>query len=149
MVSLRDCVDVAKPHSLDCTSSESRVATMTRRRFRRLAEGAIDSLPSPFRERMKNVEIVIEDEPTDEQIAGVGLDPETDTLFGLYEGTPLPDRGHDFAMQLPDRIVLFYLPLIESFADERELAAEVRATIVHEVAHFFGMDDEEIEDLGY
>jgi predicted Zn-dependent protease with MMP-like domain len=122
---------------------------MTRRRFRRLVEKAIDSLPSPFRERMENVEIVIEDEPTDEQIASAGLDPEQDDLFGLYEGTPLPERGHDFAMALPDRIILFFLPLVETFDDEHELAREIRATVVHEVAHFFGLDDDEIEDAGY
>ncbi|MGH7802851.1 MAG: metallopeptidase family protein [Candidatus Binatia bacterium] len=122
---------------------------MQRRRFRRLVEKTVDSLPATFRERMGNVEIVIEDEPTDEQIRSTGLDPEIETIFGLYEGTPLPERGHDYAMALPDRIILFYLPLIESFEDEHELAEEIRATVVHEVAHFFGMDDDEIEDLGY
>jgi predicted Zn-dependent protease with MMP-like domain len=122
---------------------------MNRRRFRRLVERAIDSLPSPFRERLENVEIVIEDQATDEQIIGAGLDPEVETLYGLYEGTPLPERAHNHGMQLPDRIILFYLTLIEDFEDEHELAEEVRATVVHEVAHFFGMDDEEIEDLGY
>jgi predicted Zn-dependent protease with MMP-like domain len=122
---------------------------MTRRQFRRLVEKEVDSLPSPFRERMENVEIVIEDEPTDEQIASAGLDPEQDDLFGLYEGTPLPERGHDFAMALPDRIILFYLPLVETFDDEHELAREIRTTVIHEVAHFFGLDDDEIEDAGY
>ena len=123
---------------------------MQRRRFRRLVEKAIDSLPTRFHERMANVEIVIEDDPTAEQIRSAGLDPEIETIFGLYEGTPLPERGHDYAMALPDRIILFYLPLIEEFGeDEHELAEEVRTTVVHEVAHFFGMDDDEIEDLGY
>ena len=122
---------------------------MTRRRFRCLVQDAIDALPPTFRERMGNVEIVVEDDPTDEQIESVGLDPEAETIFGLYEGTPLPERGHDHGMALPDRITLFYLPFLDSFETEREIAAEIRTTVVHEVAHFFGMDDEEIEDLGY
>ncbi len=122
---------------------------MNRSRFQRLVVAAIESLPRDVRERIEGVEIVVEDEPTDEQIESVGLDPEEETLYGLYEGTPLPERGHDFAMTLPDRILLFYGPLVEDFPDANELRDEIRATIVHEVAHFYGLDDDEIEDLGY
>lgn len=122
---------------------------MDRSRFRRAVSRAIETIPEPFRERLVNVEVVVEDEPTDEQIRGVGLDPETDTLFGLYEGTPLPEREHNHGMALPDRILLFYGPLVDAFPSEAELVKEIRTTIVHEVAHFFGLDDDEIEDLGY
>ncbi len=122
---------------------------MNRRRFQRLVEQAIDSLPRDFRERIENVAVLIEEAPTDEQIAGAGLDPERDTLYGLYEGTPLSERTHDFAMELPDRITLFYGPLVEDFPHPDELREEIRATIVHEVAHFFGLEEDEIEDLGY
>lgn len=122
---------------------------MTRKRFRCLVERALETIPGPFRERLENVEVVIEDEPSDELIRGVGLDPEVDTLFGLYEGTPLPEREHNYGMTLPDRILLFYGPLTDAFPSESELVEEIRTTVVHEVAHFFGLDDDEIEDLGY
>lgn len=107
------------------------------------------SLPAEFRERLGNVELIVQEEPTDEQIESVGLDPEEDTLYGLYEGTPLPERPHDWAMALPDRIILFYRPLVRDCRTAGELREEIRDTVIHEVAHFFGMDDDEIEDLGY
>ena len=122
---------------------------MNRRAFRRLVEQAIDRLPRQFAEHMENVEIVIEDEPTLEQLAEQGLDVEKDTLFGLYEGTPLPERDHNFGMALPDRITIFYRPLIESFETPGEIREEIRTTVIHEIAHFFGLDDDDIEDLGY
>lgn len=122
---------------------------MDRRRFRRLVHEAIDTLPPEFRERLVNVEVVIEEEPTPRQIEAAGLDPDEDTLYGFYEGVPLPEREHNFGMALPDRIAIFYLPLIESFGSPTEIREQIRLTIIHEVAHFFGMDDDEIEDLGY
>jgi len=122
---------------------------MNRRAFRRLIEEAVNDLPSPFAEKMRNVEIVVEDEPTIEQLESHELDPEEDTLFGLYEGVPLPDREHNFGMMLPDRITIFYFPLIESFDTPGEIREEIRKTVIHEIAHFFGLDDDEIEDLGY
>lgn len=122
---------------------------MDRARFQRLVTLAIDSLPPEVRDRIEGVAVLVEDEPTDEQIAGVGLDPDEDSLYGLYEGTPLPERGHDFAMQLPDRIFLFYGPLVADFPNPDELRDEIRDTIIHEVAHFYGLDDDEIGDLGF
>lgn len=122
---------------------------MNRRRFREVVESEIAALPALFRDRLANVEVVVEDEPTDEQIVGAGLDPEEDTILGLYEGTPLPDREHNHSMMLPDRIFLFYGPLLDVSPDEATLREEIRTTVIHEVAHFFGLDDEEIEDLGY
>ena len=122
---------------------------MDRRKFRRLVEEAIDTLPAEIRVRMENVTIVVEDDPTDEQIISAGLDPNEDVLYGLYEGLPLAERTHDFAMALPDRITLFYHPLVEDFHEPAELREEIRRTVVHEVAHFVGLDDEEIERLGY
>jgi predicted Zn-dependent protease with MMP-like domain len=122
---------------------------VNRRRFERLVEQAVASLPAEVRGRIENVAVLVEDEPTDEQIAGTGLDPETDTLYGLYEGTPLSERGHDFAMSLPDRITLFYLPLVEDFPHPEDHREEIRDTIIHEVAHFLGLEEDEIDDLGY
>ncbi len=70
-------------------------------------------------------------------------------IFGLYEGSPLSERPHDFAMALPDRITLFYRPLVGAFGGPAEIREEIRRTVVHEVAHFVGLDDDEIELLGY
>lgn len=88
---------------------------MNRGRFQRLVSEAIDALPREVRERIEGVAVILEDEPTDEQIERVGLDPRRDTIYGLYEGTPLPERGHDFAMHLPDRILVFRGPLERDF----------------------------------
>lgn len=120
-----------------------------RETFRTLVAQALDSLPDEFRARLENVEVVVEEEPTTEQLVGVGLDPGRDTLFGLYEGTPLPDRGFAHGMTLPDRVTIFYRPLVESFLRPHVIRREIRHTVIHEIAHFFGMDEEEIEDLGY
>jgi predicted Zn-dependent protease with MMP-like domain len=98
----------------------------------------------PHRERR----IVVEDEPTDEQIRGAGLDPREDTLFGLYEGVPLEARGHDYAA-LPDKISIFYLPIVETCTSTAEIRDEIRTTVLHEVAHFFGIDDEDLDEWGY
>ena len=122
---------------------------MDRRKFRRLIEEALDTLPGEIRVRMENVTVLVEEEPSAEQMQCAGLDPLQDTLFGFYEGSPLPERGHDFGMALPDRIILFYRPLVESFRSPAAVREEIRRTVVHEVAHFLGLDDDEIEDLGY
>ena len=122
---------------------------MDRRRFHRLVEEALDTLPGEIRVQMHNVTVIVEDEPSPAQIHDAGLDASQDTLFGFYEGSPLPSRGHDFAMALPDRITLFYRPLIETFRCPSEIREEIRRTVVHEVAHFLGLDDDEVERLGY
>jgi predicted Zn-dependent protease with MMP-like domain len=98
---------------------------------------ALDSLPPELRRALDNVEIVVEDEH-----------PEDPDLFGLYEGTPLPERG-DWAGSLPDRISIYRLPLEESFADPAELEKEIRITVLHELAHLFGLDEDRLEELGY
>ena len=98
---------------------------------------ALASLPAELRDAIRNVEISVEDEHPD--------DPD---LFGLYEGVPLPERG-DWAGALPDRIRIFRLPLVESFPDPSELEAEIRITVLHEVAHYFGIDEDRLDDLGF
>jgi len=95
------------------------------------------SLPAELREAIRNVEISVEEKHPD--------DPD---FFGLYEGIPLPERG-DWAGSLPDRIRIFRLPLVESFPDPAELDAEIRITVLHEVAHYFGIDEDRLENLGY
>jgi predicted Zn-dependent protease with MMP-like domain len=122
---------------------------MDRRKFRRLVGEALDTLPGEIRLRMVNVVVVVEEEPSAEQIECAGLDPRRDVLFGLYEGVPLRAGGYDRGMMLPDRITLFYRPLTERFRGPAQIREEIRRTIVHEVAHVLGLDDEEIEGLGY
>jgi len=122
---------------------------LNRSRFDKLVAEAIASLPPGVAERMENLEVVIADWPTRDQLDSVALDPELDTLFGLYEGVPLSDREHNFGMALPDRITLFYYPLVETFIEPSELREEIRTTLIHEVGHFLGLDEDEIEDLGY
>ncbi len=105
--------------------------------FEDVVARALAALPPDLQAHVRNVEIAIEDEHPD--------DPD---LFGLYEGVPLPDRG-DWAGSLPDRIRIFRLPLVESFSDPAELEEEIRVTVLHELAHYFGLDEEQLDDLGY
>lgn len=106
-------------------------------RFERRVERAVESLPPELRAAVRNIEISVEDEHPD--------DPD---LFGLYEGVPLPDRG-DWTAALPDRIRIFRIPLVESFPDPAELEEEIRVTVLHELAHYFGIDEDRLDDLGY
>jgi predicted Zn-dependent protease with MMP-like domain len=98
---------------------------------------ALDELPPHLSEALKNVAVVVEDENAE--------DPD---LLGLYHGVPLPERG-DAAGLLPDKISIYRLPLEESFPDPNELREEIRITVLHELAHYFGLDEERIADLGY
>jgi predicted Zn-dependent protease with MMP-like domain len=109
----------------------------------------IDRLPRSFRERLLNVEFVVEERPSIELLRAEGLDPRHDTLYGIYQGIPLPDRSSLDPPLLPDKITIFAEPLLEDFPDPEELREEIRLTVLHEIAHYFGMDEEEIEDLGY
>src|SRR6476646_9393030 len=116
------------------------------RRFEDLVDEAVASIPMPFAEALGEVAIVIEDEPTEEQLGTNDLDDD-ETLYGLYEGVPRTAWGADWAA-LPNRITLFRLPLEADFADPDELADEVWVTVVHELAHHLGIDDERLTELG-
>jgi predicted Zn-dependent protease with MMP-like domain len=98
---------------------------------------ALDSLPPKLAAALENVAVVVRDEHPD--------DPD---LFGLYEGTPLPERG-DTSGALPDQITIYRRPLEESFDDPDELEEEIRITVLHELAHYFGIDEDRLEELGY
>ena len=120
---------------------------MERRRFLRLVRQALDELPEAYRERLANVDVVVERRPRPHQLRGAGLGP-GETLFGLYEGIPLAERTSDYGLVLPDKITIFQGPLEREFLDAAELVAEVRRTVLHELAHHFGTSDEELERLG-
>lgn len=114
--------------------------------FERLVDRALAGIPSPFREHLAEVAVVIEDEPSDRQLAENDIGPD-ETLYGLYEGVPRTEWAADWAI-VPNRISLFRRPLEEDFPDHAELEDEVRRTVVHELAHHLGIDDERLEELG-
>lgn len=106
-------------------------------RFSELVGQALDDLPDELWEGMDNVAVVVED-----------VNPDDPELLGLYEGVPRTDRW-DYAGVLPDRIAIYRLPLCELAADEDELVDEVRITVVHELAHHLGIDDDALHELGW
>ena len=115
-------------------------------RFERLVERALDGIPSPFRECLAEVAIVIDDEPTAAQLAEDHMGPDQ-ALYGLYEGVPRTEYGADWAAQ-PNRITLFRLALEADFGDPWDLSEEVRITVIHELAHHLGIDDDRLDELG-
>ena len=121
---------------------------MERVEFERLVAEALDDIPEEFARYLANVAVVIEDEPSPALLREVGIAPGRGTLYGLYRGTPLPGRPHDFA-GLPDHITIFAGPLQRDFRTPAALRRQVRATVVHEIAHHFGLDDRHIRRLGF
>ena len=122
---------------------------MNHREIRAEVARVLDTLPRQYRAQLQNLGIVVEEWPSDHLLRSEGLDPNQDTLYGIYEGVPLPDRSLLDPPLLPDKITIFAGPLLEDFPDPEELREEIRLTVLHEIAHYFGMDEDEIEDLGY
>ena len=114
--------------------------------FQQLVSEAIDSLPRRFREAMVNMAIVVEDEPTLDQLRQVEVEP-PDTIYGLYEGIPLPERQWAHGNVLPDKISIFRLPILEDSVDEDDIVVGIGETLIHEVGHYFGLSEEEIMDI--
>jgi predicted Zn-dependent protease with MMP-like domain len=123
---------------------------MTRERFEAIAEEEFATLPDSFRHRIENVRIVIEetDSPARRRSAGVGS---SGMLLGLYEGIPLPRRGVDYGMVpvVPDTITLFQRNIESIARSDAEVRRQIRETLIHEIAHYFGMDEDDIRDAGY
>ena len=119
---------------------------MTRSDFRALVDEALETIPQRFRDAMQNIAIVIEDEPTPEQLAEVEIEP-PDTLLGLYQGTPLTERQWAHGNVLPDKISIFRLPILEDSFDEDDIVVGIGETLIHEVGHYFGLSEEEIEEI--
>jgi predicted Zn-dependent protease with MMP-like domain len=115
-------------------------------RFRALVDEAIRSLPRRFRDAMTNMAIVVDDEPTLDQLRQVEVEP-PDTLYGLYEGIPLPERQWAHGNVLPDKISIFRLPILEDSADEDDIVVGIGETLIHEVGHYFGLSEEEIMEI--
>ncbi len=116
-------------------------------RFDVLVDRAVSGIPRPFRDVLgTEVALVIADDPTPEQLAENGLEAD-DTMYGLYEGVPRSEWGADWS-PFPTKITLFRLPLEEDFPDPDDLADEVRITVLHELAHYLGIDEDRMEHLG-
>ena len=119
---------------------------MTRERFSLLVEDALREIPRRFRKAMTNVAVVVEEEPSAEILEDMEIGPD-DTLFGLYHGTPLPERGWGYGNALPDRISIYQIPIEEACEDDEEIRDCVAETVIHEFGHYFGMSEEEIEEI--
>ena len=115
----------------------SAVVVIEADRFERLVADALDSLPPELGELMDNVAVVVEDaHPTED-------------LLGLYEGVPLTERGDYGGLAMPDRVTVYRLAVCAGCDDEEEVRHEVAVTVVHEIAHHFGIDDDTLADLGW
>ena len=120
---------------------------MTRDQFQRLVTEAVMLIPRRFRREMKNLALVVEDEPSASLLAEMEIEP-PDSLYGLYQGVPLPERTWGYGNSLPDRITLFQRPIEEECeGDEDEVRAVIGETLIHEVGHYFGLSEEEIEEI--
>jgi predicted Zn-dependent protease with MMP-like domain len=119
---------------------------MTRQQFLALVDEALASIPQRFRDAIANVAIVVEDEPTGEQLAEVDVEP-GDTLLGLYEGTPLTERQWAHGNTLPDKVTLFQGPIEDASDDEDDVIVAIGETLIHELGHYFGLSEEEIEEI--
>ena len=119
---------------------------MTRARFERLVADALETMPQSFRQAVRNVAVIVEDAPAPELLEDVGIDP-PDTLFGLYEGVPLPERDWTHGNALPDRITLFQEPIEAASQNDNEIVVTIGETVIHEFGHYFGLSEEEIEEI--
>jgi len=113
--------------------------------FEQLVAAALRRLPRVFRQKLKNIAVQVEDEPSEDLLADMGIDE--GTLFGLYQGVPLTERGWGYGNVLPDRIVIYQRPIEEVAQSREEIEEIVAETVVHEIGHYFGFDDEELYDM--
>jgi predicted Zn-dependent protease with MMP-like domain len=119
---------------------------VSREEFEALVEKALEGLPEQFQEALDNVAVMVEEEPSEEDLEEVGIDPDdpdADELFGLYQGVPLSARDTQYAA-LPDRVLIFRGPILRACASRREVIREVRDTVEHELGHYFGLEEDEL-----
>ena len=121
---------------------------MTRDAFERLVAEAVRLIPARFRREMQNLALVVEDAPAAALLADMGIDP-PDSLYGVYQGTPLPERQWADGNRLPDRITIYRRVLCASCNSDSEVVEQVRRTVIHEVGHHFGIGDARLRELGW
>jgi predicted Zn-dependent protease with MMP-like domain len=117
-----------------------------RKAFERLVADALASIPRRFRDAMANIAIVVEDEPGDDLLDEMEIEP-PDTLFGLYVGTPLTERSWGHGNTIPDQILIFQGPHEREAEDQDDLIISIGETLIHEIGHYFGLSEEEIEEI--
>jgi predicted Zn-dependent protease with MMP-like domain len=117
-----------------------------RKRFEQLVAEALASVPRRFRDAMKNIAIVVEDEPSSQLLDEMDIEP-PDTLLGLYQGTPLTERTWGYGNALPDRVLIFQGPHERDAEDEDDLVVAIGETLIHEIGHYFGLSEEEIQEI--
>jgi len=121
---------------------------MDRARFISLVHRALRDVPPPFRDHLKQVDIVVKRRPSRSDLIEADLAPD-ESMYGFYRGIPLTERDSGYSMVAPDVIDVYQEPLEEDFPEEAELIAEIRTTVLHELAHFFGIDDDRLDELGW
>ena len=119
---------------------------MDRKAFEQLVAEALATIPRRFRKAMRNIAIVVEDEPSEELLDDMEIEP-PDTLLGLYQGTPLTERTSSYGNVLPDRVLIFQGPHERAADDEDDLVVAIGETLIHEIGHYFGLSEEEIEEI--
>jgi predicted Zn-dependent protease with MMP-like domain len=119
---------------------------MTRDAFLKLVDEALASIPARFRDAIVNVAIVVEDQPNADQLAEVDATSD-ETLLGLYEGIPLPERSWAHGNTLPDKVTLFQGPIEDASEDDDDVVVAIGETPIHELGHYFGLSEEEIEEI--
>jgi predicted Zn-dependent protease with MMP-like domain len=117
-----------------------------RSHFEKHVADALASIPRRFRDAMTNIAIVVEDEPSPDLLEEMEIEP-PDTLLGLYQGTPLTERRWDYGNTLPDRVLIFQGPHERESDDEEDLVVAIAETLIHEIGHYFGLSEEEIEEI--
>jgi predicted Zn-dependent protease with MMP-like domain len=119
---------------------------VSREEFEALVEEALEQLPEEFQEALENVAVMVEEEPSDDDLEGVGIDPDDpdhDDLLGLYQGVPLPQRDGYYSA-LPDRVLVYRGPILRAAETRRQVIREIRETVQHELGHYFGLEEDEL-----
>ena len=120
---------------------------MKRERFEQLVAGAMQQLPPRFRQEISNLAIRVQDQPTPAQLRDWGLAPD-DELLGIYVGIPLTERTTNYGLVMPDLIYLFQDSIEAASVNEEEVRQAIQHTLFHEIAHYFGIDDDRLEEIG-
>lgn len=136
-----------RPRPVSPRRLRSQPGALTASRFRALVREAVEGLPPEFRDRLDNVDLIVRNRPTALELrtAGVGRGG---TLLGLYQGIPLAERNSGYHAVLPDRIYLYRQPIEAVSGSEEEMVRQIRRTVLHELAHHFGISDERLHQIG-